>query len=308
MEIPSGELKPTDRLDGKTVLVDGASSGLGFAVSVEAAKRGAKVVMVCRSGIPDKGELVKNISGNQDVHMLPVDFTDINSIKNLVNRIKENFFPVDILICNAGVVLRKSRKTPQGMEEMFMVNYLSKFIYINLLLKEKCFGEDIGPVNNPRIIFVSSETHRNPEGFDWTSFGKYQDYSLGKSMALYGYYKLLLTTFAFELSKRINMNGKRIYSVFALCPGPVNSNIGREAPHFFQPLLKLIFRYFFVSPYKAAIPIIYMTSSMDIEMKPFDYFFRMNRRDIDDMASDPENGKKLWELSESIYFKLISQG
>ena len=60
---PSGTLKLTDRFDGKTVLVDGASSGLGFAVAVEVARRGAKVIMACRSGIPGKGEEVKNGPG-----------------------------------------------------------------------------------------------------------------------------------------------------------------------------------------------------------------------------------------------------
>ena len=60
---PAGELKPSDRLDGKTVLVDGASSGLGFAVAVDMAKRGASLIMACRSGIPEKGELVKMFDG-----------------------------------------------------------------------------------------------------------------------------------------------------------------------------------------------------------------------------------------------------
>ncbi|MEI6900900.1 MAG: hypothetical protein WCL00_13560, partial [Bacteroidota bacterium] len=62
-QIPVGELKSTDRLDGKTVLVDGSSSGLGFAIAVDVAKRGAKVIMACRSGIPEKGEMVKRLSG-----------------------------------------------------------------------------------------------------------------------------------------------------------------------------------------------------------------------------------------------------
>ena len=56
---PDCFLLDDDRLDGKTVLIDGASSGLGFAVAVEVARRGAKVIMACRSGIPDKGDLVK---------------------------------------------------------------------------------------------------------------------------------------------------------------------------------------------------------------------------------------------------------
>jgi NAD(P)-dependent dehydrogenase (short-subunit alcohol dehydrogenase family) len=291
----AGELKPTDRFDGKTVLIDGSSSGLGFAVAVEVAKRGAKVIMACRSGIPEKGEAVKKLSGSGNIHMIQVDFSDIRSIHHLVDEVRNSFGKVDILICNAGIVPKKSRKTIQGIEEMFMVNYLSKFIFVNLMIRENCFRLD--GTNHPRILFVSSESHRNPKEFDWDSFGVYKDYTIGKSIELYGYYKLLLTTFAVELSRRLNVE-KMTYSVFALCPGPINSNIGREAPKIFLPLMKLIFAIFFKSPAKAAIPIIYLAASPDLENKPFDYLFLMSRREADGKALNRENGKKLWELSE----------
>jgi NAD(P)-dependent dehydrogenase (short-subunit alcohol dehydrogenase family) len=294
---PAGELKPDDHLDGKTVLVDGASSGLGFAVAVEVARRGAKVIMACRSGIPGKGQEVKRHSGSGDIHMLPVDFSDVASIHRLVSDIHDQFGQIDILICNAGLVPKKSRKTPQGLEEMFMVNYLSKFIFVNLLLKENCFRHSGS--THPRIVFVSSETHRNPKEFDWDSFGIYKDYTINKSIELYGYYKLLLTTFAVELSRRLNSTGITC-SVFALCPGPVNTNIGREAPKIFLPLMKLIFSIFFKSPARAAIPVVYLAASPDLENKPFDYLFLMSRKEVSDNALDPQNGEKLWKLSEML--------
>ena len=294
---PAGTLKLTDRFDGKTVLIDGASSGLGFAVAVEVARRGAKVIMACRSGIPGKGEEVKRRTGSGDIHMFPVDFSDISSIHRLVADIRGQFGKIDILICNAGLVPKKSRKTPQGIEEMFMVNYLSKFIFVNLLLKENCFRYTGS--GHPRIIFVSSETHRNPREFDWDSFGVYKEYGINKSIELYGTYKLLLTTFAVELSRRLN-KVELTCSVFALCPGPINSNIGREAPKIFLPLLKLIFVLFFKSPSKAAIPVIYLAASPDLENKPFDYLFLMSRKEPDEKALNPENGQKLWEMSEDL--------
>jgi len=294
---PAGKLKPGDRLDGKTVLVDGASSGLGFAVAVEVVRRGAKVIMACRSGIPGKGEEVKRQSGSEDIHMLPVDFSDLSSIRQLVDAIRDLYGKIDILVCNAGLVPKKSRKTIQGLEEMFMVNYLSKFIFVDLLLKGNCFRNSQSL--NPRIIFVSSETHRNPKEFDWDSFGIYREYSINKSLELYGYYKLLLTTFAVELSRRLNA-GKLKCSVFALCPGPVNTNIGREAPEIFHPLMKLVFSVFFKSPARAAIPVVYLAASPDMENIPFDYFFLMSRKEADEKALNPENGKKLWEVSRQL--------
>jgi len=79
---PDCFLLPADRLDGKTVLIDGASSGLGFAIAVDAARRGAKVIMACRSGIPEKGEKVKKLSGNDNVHMELIDFRDLSGIRH----------------------------------------------------------------------------------------------------------------------------------------------------------------------------------------------------------------------------------
>jgi NAD(P)-dependent dehydrogenase (short-subunit alcohol dehydrogenase family) len=317
---PDCFLLPDDRLDGKTVLIDGASSGLGFAVALEVARRGARVIMACRSGIPEKAEEVKNLTGNSDIHILHVDFSDQQSIQHLASSIQYQFAPIDIFICNAAVVPRKSRKTPQGLEEMFMVNYLSKFIFINMLVEKGCIQsmshkvtESQAPTPHPspnwgrgrgkglpRIIIISSESHRNPKEFDWEGFGKYKEYGMQKTVELYGYYKLLLTTFAMELSRRLNPHGEKNYSIFSLCPGPINSSIAREAPLLFQPILKLVFYLFFKSPEKAAIPVVYLASSKVIEGKSFDYLFMMNRKEIDKLALDPENGKKLWELSETL--------
>ena len=294
----AGYLKDTDRLDGKTVLVDGASSGLGFAVAVQMAGRGARVIMACRSGIPEKGEEVKKRTGNQQIEMVHVDYSDINSIHNLISTVKEKYAPLDIVISNAATVPRQSRKTPQGLEEMFMVNYLSKFIMINGITKTDCLRKD--GKEKARIVFVSSESHRHPPAFDWNAFGVYKTYGMNKTVEYYGYYKLLLTTFTHELSRRLHANGKEPVSVFALCPGPVNSGIAREAPAVFQPLMKLVFAIFFKSPRKAAEPVMYLALSKDLEGKPYDYLFKMSRKEIDEKAADEENGRKLWKLSEEL--------
>lgn len=291
-----GELKETDRLDGKRVVITGASSGLGFATTVELAKRGAEVIMACRSGIPQKGEEVKKLGNSQKVHMLHVDLSDAGSIKELANKIREKFKQIDILICNAAIVPRKSNKNPQGLEQMFMVNYFAKFLLVNLLIDDNCFRKKEN--NIPRIIFVTSESHRNPRTFDLEGFGGYHQFGIGKVMERYSYYKLLLVTFANELSRRLNKNSRAEYSVFALCPGPVNTNIAREAPAVFQPLLKLIFRMFFKSPKKACEPVVYLACSDDVEAKPIDYLFLMSRKSMDEKATDSQNGRLLWKESE----------
>jgi len=291
-------LRDEDMLTGKKVLITGASSGLGFEAAVQLARRGAHVMMACRSGIPEKGELVRKLSGNPQVEMFQVDLSDMESIISLVDTLKKSFLKPDILICNAAVVPAKSRKTRQGLEEMFMVNYLAKYLFVRLLLEHDVLN--MGSKSIPRIIFVSSESHRNPKSFDWEGFGIYRDYTMGKTVELYGYYKLLLTTFAGELSRRLNSSGKTQCSVFALCPGPINSNIAREAPVLFKPLLKLVFRIFFRTPEKAVQPVLYFACSPEVTGKSIDYLFLMSRKEMDPKATDEQNGGMLWRYSEAL--------
>jgi NAD(P)-dependent dehydrogenase (short-subunit alcohol dehydrogenase family) len=301
-QVKVGKLSARERLDGMTVLVDGASAGLGFAIAVRMASRGARVVMACRSGIPEKGEKVKKLSGNPNVQMVHVDFADLRSIENLVKDLRANYPPFDIVISNAAMVPRKSRQTPQGLEEMFMVNYLSKFIFINGLIRQGCLNYD--GKSRPRIVFVSSESHRHPQAFDWNGFGVVKDYGMNKTVEHYGYYKLLLTTFAVELSRRLNREGEKPVSVFSLCPGPVNSSIAREAPGIVQPLMKLVFAIFFASPAKASEPVEFLAVSHALEGKNFDYLFKMSRKAVDEKAAGEDNGKKLWDLSEQLIRKI----
>lgn len=293
-----GTLSSEERLDGKRVMITGSSSGLGLAVAKQLAALGAEVIMAVRSGIPEKGEEVKKISGSQKVHMLHVDLADFDSIAKLVKQLKAQFGKIDILICNAAVVVKEARRTKHGLDEMFTVNYLAKFYLVNALLKEGCFN--IKDKELPRIIFVSSESHRNPEQFEWDTFGKFQEHKMAKTVERYGYYKLLMTTFSQELERRLNHDTKPNYSVFALCPGPVNSNIAREAPTIIQPLMKLVFRMFFSSPEKAAEPVVYLAASKELEGKSKDYLFLMSRKPVDEKAADPENGEKLWSMTEQL--------
>jgi NAD(P)-dependent dehydrogenase (short-subunit alcohol dehydrogenase family) len=299
-----GELTDKDTLEGKKVLITGSSSGLGLAVAKQLAALGGEIIMAVRSGIPIKGEEVKKYAGSNKVHMLPVDLSDFDSIQDLVNSVKNKFGQIDVLICNAAVVVNQARRTKYGLDEMFTVNYLAKFVLVNALLKEKCFKTEAPEI--PRIIFVSSESHRNPSEFEWNTFGEFKEHSMSKTVERYGYYKLLMTTFAQELSRRLNPEKKTAYSVFALCPGPVNSNIAREAPKWVQPPMKLVFTLFFSSPMKAAEPVVYLTASKALEGKATDYLFLMSRKQIDQKALDPENGKRLWEATENLLSNYIS--
>jgi len=297
-----GFLGPQERLEGKRVMITGSSSGLGLAVAKQIAALGAEVIMAVRSGIPEKGNEVEKISGSSHIKMLYVDLADFSSINQLTENLKKEVGQIDILICNAAVVVGQARQTKAGLDEMFMVNYISKFVLVNQLIAHQCFRKD--NIAIPRIIFVSSESHRNPGEFEWDSFGQFKPHSMSKTVERYGYYKLLLTTFAQELGRRLNSDGQSNFSIFTLCPGPINSNIAREAPNWVQPPMKLVFKLFFNSPEKAAEPVVYLAASKSLEGKPSDYLFLMSRKEVDEKASDRKNGLKLWEMTEELLRKI----
>src|SRR3954471_10759347 len=83
------ELDDSERLDGRTCLVTGANSGLGKAVATQLAARGARVIMACRSGIPEAGADVRRSSGSGAVEMMHVDLADFDSVRRLCDELRD---------------------------------------------------------------------------------------------------------------------------------------------------------------------------------------------------------------------------
>jgi NAD(P)-dependent dehydrogenase (short-subunit alcohol dehydrogenase family) len=296
----SDRLTDNDRFDGKTCLITGANSGLGFALAVEIAKRGGHIIMAGRSAIPGAGEKVKKLSGSDKVEMMHLDLSKINSINDFISKLSTANIKFDITILNAGVALPKARKTDSGLEEMFLVNYLSNVILTNLMIDNKIIDLEANKTFKPRIIFISSDSHQGSSRIDFDELGKYMDYGPSKGIANYSYYKLVLNTYAVELSRRINKEGMKA-SVLVICPGPVHSNIVKEAPYLLRVTLKAIFWVIFRSPKKAALPVVYMAISPDYEGRTEQYQHMFKEKRMDEKVYDEEDGRRLWEASLGLW-------
>lgn len=291
------QLKDTDRIDGLTCIVTGANSGLGFALAVDLAKRGGKIIMACRRQIERSEARAKLESGSDQVYGKYLDLSNIETVHNFVEGLKNENLNLDILILNAGVALPKARKTASGLEEMFLVNYMANFILLNLLLKEKLIGKG---TNIPRILFISSDSHQGSSYIDFEEFGKYFNYGVSKGMNYYSYYKLVLNTLAIEFSRRMNVHQFK-YGVNVICPGPVNTNIIKEAPWILRIILGGIFSIIFKKPSEAAKAVVFMAISPDYEGKTEEYLHMFNRKKMDDKIYIPAEGKKLWEASQKLW-------
>ncbi len=297
------QLKDTDRADGKTCIITGANSGLGYALAVEMAKRGAYVIMACRSQIPEAGEKVKAASGSHLVEMIHLDLSKIDSIHQFVEILGQRQIHPDITILNAGVALPKARVTPSGQEEMFFVNYFSNFILLNLMISNGIIIQ--GNTNRllSKLIFISSDSHQGSSNIDYELFGKYENYGVSKGISYYSYYKLVLNTLAIEYSRRLNKKEIKI-AVNIICPGPVHSNIIREAPWLLRKILGTIFSLVFRSPEVAAKSVIYMSLSPDYEGKTGEYLHMFNPKKMDPKVYLPEEGAKLWDFSQRLWKEL----
>lgn len=290
-------LPPGIRIDDKVALVTGANSGLGKAVAIDLARRGAHVIMVCRSGIPAAGEEVKKQSGSQKVEMLQADLSDLNSVTTLCDQLKARNIKLDIAVMNAGLMPLHARKTPQGHEVMFAVHFLA-----NRLMLARWLDDGVLPLNRsgqhlPRVIFVSSEAHQSSAPIDFEQFARFNDYGMKDGMKYYGLSKLHLSTFVCELNRRINATGDLRVLVHSLCPGPIASNIARESPAYIKPILSPIMKLLFRSPEKAAEPVLYLACSDDAATRSGIYLHMMKEKQPSTLALDSANGVQLWEKS-----------
>ena len=284
-----------DRADGMTVLITGANSGLGFALAVEFAKRGARVIMAGRSKIPEAGNRVKKLSGSERVEMHYLDLSKIETIHAFAQSLADQGIQVDICILNAATALPGSRKTASGQDEMFLVNYLSNVILTQELMNKLVIRlHDTAPVS--KMIFISSDSHQGATYIDYDEFGRYFTYGVSKGISNYSYFKLVLNTYATELSRRINADTTRL-SINVICPGPVASNIVKEAPWLLRMTLKGIFWIVFKSPAKAARAVVYMALSPDYEGTTNEYLHMFNPKKMDPKVYEVGEGEKLWARS-----------
>lgn len=300
-----GKLADDERLDGKTCLVTGANSGLGKATAIQLAKRGAQVIMACRSEASDALQEVKSESGNKNIEVVHLDLADLDSVDTFCDVLKSRGIILDRVILNAGIVPKKPLKTKQGFEMMFGVHFVGNMKMLKRLLADGTIPNNTFAVSpngrdsdKPRIVFVSSETHRSGTPIDFNTLGDTVEYSAMGSIAQYGHSKLVMTTWLQALAKRLQSDEGVDVSVHCLCPGPINSNIARDAPALFKPVLGVVMGVLFASPDKACEPVIYLNCAQAIEGETALYLHLMTKKPAAAQALDASVSEQLWKVSQ----------
>lgn len=296
---PFGELRDDMRLDGCTALVTGASSGLGFALAVALARRGATVIGVARRATPEIVKQLREAAGSDAIDMLPVDLSDLDSIDALLDVIQARGLAFDVVIANAALVPTGDKRTPQGLEQMFVVNYLSNRVLFEGLVTRNLLAS--GGARQTRIHFVASEAHRGAKPLELARLGEYEPFPIGAVLERYGTYKLALLTFAAELQRRLEPRGIAVHST---CPGAVDSGIAREAPAWSKPILSVMFGLFFRAPADAAEPSVYLCVAPQLEGRTGIYLHQWIAKQPDPRVQDPEFGRALWDATTALLTRL----
>lgn len=293
-------LDPNQRIDGKTCLVTGASSGLGKAVAIQLAKRGGRLILACRKGHSSLVDDIHRASGNAAIEMLEVDLADLDSINHLCDQLRDRGTRIDIAVLNAGLMPLSARKSPQGFELMFCVHFLANRLLLERWLNDGVIRTAQTGQAPARVVFVASEAHQSSDPIDFSRFGAFTDYGMKDGMKHYGMSKLHLCTFATELSRRVNSGQHTALAVHALCPGPIASNIARESPAFIKPILWPIMKLMFRSPEQAAEPVVYLACAPDMAQRSNVYLHMMREKTMSPLASNADNGRQLWEKSAAL--------
>uniref|UniRef100_A0A3Q3J1S7 Uncharacterized protein n=1 Tax=Monopterus albus TaxID=43700 RepID=A0A3Q3J1S7_MONAL len=259
-----------ERLDGKTVIITGANTGVGKETARDLARRGARIVMACRDlerAEEARTDILED-TGNENVVIRKLDLSDMKSIRAFAELIKKEEKQVNVLINNAGIMMCPYSKTVDGFEMQLGVNHLA------------------------RIVVVASVAHT------WTGL-RLDDINSERNydaMKAYGQSKLANVLFARSLARRLQDTG---VSVFSLHPGVVQSDLWRHQHQCIQLAVK-IFRIFTKTTVEGAQTTIYCAVEPGLECQSGGYFSDCAPARCSRAASDDDLAQKLWEISCSM--------
>ncbi|KAK0133745.1 Retinol dehydrogenase 12 [Merluccius polli] len=275
----------TASLEGKTVLITGANTGIGKETALDLAKRGARIIMACRDAERGQAAVKEVVAGSQnaDVAYMKLDLSDTKSIREFAEAVNQGEPKLNILINNAGIMSIPYGKTADGFEMQIGVNHLGHFLLTHLLI-------DLMKRSAPaRVVTVSSMAHAwGDMNFDdlnsETSYDKKSAYQQSK---------LANVLFTRSLAKKLEGTGVTAYS---LHPGVVQTELWRHLNGPQQTIIKM------VSPFtktsvQGAQTSIYCAVDPSLENESGGYYSDCAPASCSRAAQSDESAQRLWEMS-----------
>jgi retinol dehydrogenase-12 len=284
-----GENKAVEDL---TVVVTGASSGVGLAAAEEFARRGARGVVVGRN--PDRlAAAVSRVreaggsSGAPEPDQFRADFARLDDVRALAAHLLDRYEKIDVLANNAGGLVPKFASTVDGYEATIQGNHLAPFLLTNLLL------DLVVAAPNARVVTVVTEVYAGRLDFD-----NLQSERSHQFFRAYQRTKLCALLFAFELARQLEGTGA---TSNAVSPGPSKTRFGDDmsgAAALFPKVMKRL--PIFASPEKGARTLLYATAASELDGVSGRFFFKSRERETKPITHDTEVAARLWHISEEL--------
>ena len=275
-------------LEGKYVLVTGATSGMGMVTARRLAERGATVIVVGRTAKKTQNtvqEIQKQVP-NRDVRSLVSDLTSLAQVRTLAQAYRDAYPRLDALIHNAGGMFGKRRLSGDGLEMTFALNAFAPFLLTGLLL-------DTLKASAPsRIVTVASAQHAGKQ-IPFEDMTHEKGY---KPLQVYAESKLMAIMFTYALARRLQ--GTEV-TANTLHPGVVATNFGKEAGGMW-PAMFTVLSPFELSPEKGAQTALYLATAPDVANVSGEYFVKSKPARSSKESYDVAAQERLWTLSEQV--------
>ncbi len=273
-------------MHGKTIVITGATSGIGEVAAIHLAQQGARIVFTARDKARADVTMAKlraaNAAAAHAVHM--GDLSLLADMKRLAGEIGQE--PrIDVLINNAGALFYARRETRDGLERTFALNHMSYFVITNLLLPKL--------KRDARIVSTSSGAHRRAK-LDFSDLQSCRGYS---GLPVYSKSKLCNILFTRELARRLAGTG---ITANCLHPGFVATRFGDQSGGIGSLLVRAAKPIAGISPEEGARTILYLASSPEVANVNGEYFYECKVAGPTAEARNDADAKKLWDVSAQL--------
>ena len=278
----------TGSMAGKTVLVTGATSGIGRATAAGLAAMGARVAITGRDHERAEraaGEIGTATGGRVDVFV--ADLSSQAEVRRLVQEVLRTYPRIDVLVNNVGGYWNTRHVTVDGLERTFALNHLASFLLTNLLLDRL---RQSGPA---RVVTVSSNAHSMGR-IDFDDLQGERSYSGSRA---YNQSKLANVLFTYELARRLRDS---TVTANALHPGVVRTSFGAEDPGGAQRLFVPLMKPFMKAPTQGAATSIFVASSPDLGQTTGLFFANGKPKRSSERSYDDDAAARLWQVSADL--------
>jgi WW domain-containing oxidoreductase len=277
-------------LNGQTILVTGCNSGLGLQTVRVLGLRGARVIATARTA--DKARAACATLAGEFVP-LACELSDPASVRACVEAVKKDQPPLDVIICNAGIMALPEARQAYGYELQFLTNHIGHFMLVTGLLGR------LTPAG--RVVVVASNAHRRAPsvGIEFDNLSGARDYKPWKA---YGQSKLANILFTKELARRLG--GGTGQTANTLHPGVIFTNITRSIPASARAVLRAAGPLVLKSAAQGAATQCYLATNPAVAAVAGEYFADCNPAEPTRIAHDAALASRLWDESERIVARL----